>query len=488
MKRLIVCCDGTWLDSQSGLMQGKIPIPSNITRLSQAVKTVSRDGIPQVVFYQAGIGSQGGILNRVIGGATADGLSENIRSGYSFLSNNYHQGDEIFFFGFSRGAFTARSIAGMIEGVGLLTKDGLPFLAEIFRDWENARNDNYRPKNPDVPFPDKPSASDPRYKKLLAKKHLSRFDIQIQVVGVFDTVGSLGIPRIPWLETLHLQTRSTKEYLFYDTKLNNHIKYAFQALALDEHRSAFSPAVWEKPDDCQTHLRQVWFPGVHSNIGGGYPDQGMANITLAWMMAQVESMLDFDDTYILDEFEATLDHYEQTNQKTRPWSFGKIYRSLTGIYILGGRTTRTPGDYFEVDPYSGRETDVPLVDTNEYIHPSVRTRKVKRGPGVEDMGTYDAHPLDAYKLRAPNAERRVAIWDPRSRRSGLHPLPESPLWGMERELLEEDPRMYDYLLGNGGGGGGSSRGPPGPADSQLVPSTLSRSRRDSRSPLPNGRL
>ena len=81
MKRLIVCCDGTWLDSQSGLMQGKLPIPSNVTRLSQAIKSISRDGIPQVVYYQAGIGSQGELLTRVIGGATAQGLSENIRSG-----------------------------------------------------------------------------------------------------------------------------------------------------------------------------------------------------------------------------------------------------------------------------------------------------------------------------------------------------------------------------------------------------------------------
>ena len=81
MKRMIVCCDGTWLDSQSGLTQGKIPIPSNITRISQAIKSVSRDGIPQVVYYQAGIGSQGGFLNRLVGGVTAEGLSENIRAG-----------------------------------------------------------------------------------------------------------------------------------------------------------------------------------------------------------------------------------------------------------------------------------------------------------------------------------------------------------------------------------------------------------------------
>ena len=179
---------------------------------------------------------------------------------------------------FSRGAFTARSVAGLIDGAGLLTKTGLSYLAEVFKDVENARNPSYRPKNPDLPFPNKPSARSPRYKNGLRKHDLTRTGIQIQAVGVWDTVGSLGIPRVPWLEKLHLQTRSTKEYLFYDTKLNKHILNAYQALALDEHRSSFSPALWEKPSGSTTNLRQVWFPGVHQNIGGGYPDQGLSNI------------------------------------------------------------------------------------------------------------------------------------------------------------------------------------------------------------------
>ena len=128
----------------------------------------------------------------------------------------------------------------MTAGVGLLTKAGLPFLAEVFTDFENRENANYRPANPDSPFPNKPSASDPRYDEGLEERDLTRLDVDIKVVGVFDTVGSLGIPRIPWLERLHLQTRSTKEYLFYDTNLNNRILNAFQALALDEHRASFS--------------------------------------------------------------------------------------------------------------------------------------------------------------------------------------------------------------------------------------------------------
>lgn len=107
----------------------------------------------------------------------------------SFICNNYAADDEIFLFGFSRGAFTARSIAGLIAGVGLLTKAGLPSLAEVFKDFENRENPYYRPANPDSPFPDKPSASDPRYEEELGKRKLSRIDIDIKVVGVWDTVG-----------------------------------------------------------------------------------------------------------------------------------------------------------------------------------------------------------------------------------------------------------------------------------------------------------
>lgn len=93
---------------------------------------------------------------------------------YRFICNNYSTDDEIFLFGFSRGAFTARSIAGLIAGVGLLTKAGLPFLAEVFKDFENRKNSNYRPANLDSPFPNKPSASNPRYEEELEKRDLTR--------------------------------------------------------------------------------------------------------------------------------------------------------------------------------------------------------------------------------------------------------------------------------------------------------------------------
>ena len=213
-------------------------------------------------------------------------------------------------------------------------------------------------------------------------------------------------------------------------------------------------------------MLQNWFPGVHQNIGGGYPDQGQSNITLAWMMAQVEPFLDFDEDYILEQYDQTEAYYKQSGQKRRPWSFGKIYRSMTGVYILGGRKTRTPvgfpsrsrrvmltskGLYCQVNPESGEATGKPLRDTHEYVHPSARSRIVLRGPGIEDEGKYDCEALDPYKLRYPDEtadKRPTAFWELRSRRRGSGPkreLPESPLWTLEKVLLRESRRMYDFV-------------------------------------------
>lgn len=437
-------------------MNKKLPVPSNVTRISHAIKAKSSDGVPQIVFYQPGVGSDGSIIDRVIGGATGEGLSDNIREAYAFLANNYSHGDEIFLIGFSRGAFTARSVAGLIGGIGLLTKSGLPDLAEVSKDFQHRRDPNYKPAYPDVPFPRKPSANDPRYRETMEREGLTRLGIKVKVVAVFDTVGSLGIPRIGWLERFRLQGKSTKEFLFYDTSLDNCIENAYQALALDENRSAFSPTVWEKPPGNTSNLRQVWFPGVHSNIGGGsYSDQGMANITLAWMMSQLEPFIDFDPDYILDCYDETRMHYKETNQKPRPWSFGKIYNSLNGVYILDGSKIRTPGMYCRVDPNTGRATSKPLRQTNEYIHPSARTRLELGGPGKDDRGAYEGKALDPYKLKyednPQNRTRPLAIWVSRSKRRGeaRKELPESPLWEKERELLKESPKMYDYVLGVG---------------------------------------
>ena len=146
---------GTWLDSLD-LHAGVLEHPSNVARIGWAINDTDQEGKPQVVYYQSGVGSQGGALMRVAGGLTGSGVKENIREAYSFLATNYIDRDEIFLIGFSRGAFTARSVGGIVGDLGLLTKSGLPYFGEIFEDYIHREDDDYRPKYPNTPFPHKP--------------------------------------------------------------------------------------------------------------------------------------------------------------------------------------------------------------------------------------------------------------------------------------------------------------------------------------------
>ena len=452
-KRLILCEDGTWLNADSGSLSGSIAIPSNVTRISRAIKSISDDGIPQVVYYHYGVGGSGGpfgSLNR-LAGISGGGLNEIIREGYQFLSTNYTPGDELFLFGFSRGAFTARSIAGLIDEIGVLTRDGLPFLAEIFRDVRHAHDPKYVPKHPDIPFPDKPSAQDPEYRAELRRRGLTRLDIPIKVVGVWDTVGSLGVPKLGWLERIGLQSTRMKDLAWYDTALSNCVDYAFHALSLDERRFSFPPTLWEKLEGNTSTLRQVWFPGAHSNIGGGYNDQQIATITLAWMVAQCMPFLDFDLDYVRDQWDESEHYYEKHNQRLQPWSFGKIFDGVEGIYALGGTRVRTPGRYCAIDPVNGRDTGDPLMDTREYIHPCVRSRIKLRGPGLDNKGRYECKSLRDWKLMIENqdgAKRPSIYWRARGKPElgFVQELPEAPLKALELEFLEYDPETCDYVM------------------------------------------
>lgn len=427
-----------------------VDIPSNVTRISRAIKPLSVDGIPQVVYYHWGVGGGGGFGNKLLG-ISGGGLAEIVREGYQFIATNWIPGDEIFIYGFSRGAYTARSIAGLIGQVGILTNEGLPFLPEIFRDVQNRHNPDYRPKNPDLPFDNKPSALDPQYKYELQKHRMTRLGVPIKVVGVWETVGSLGTPKIGWLTRIGLQSNAMKELSFYDTSLGNHIEYAFQALALDERRYAFPPTLWEKFEDNTTTLRQVWFPGAHSNVGGGYDDQQIATISLAWMMAQCQPFIDFDVEYLHDQWEDVEMYYEKTNQKVRPWSFGKIFSGLEGIYAVGGAKVRTPGRYCATDPTNGRPTDDPLIDTHEYIHPCVRSRLKLHGPGLNDRGDYECKALQDWKLVIEwpdeGAKRPTIYWKARDKppEGFVKVLPEAPLWALELELLAYDAETEQYV-------------------------------------------
>lgn len=205
------------------------------------------------------------------------------------MAANYFDGDEIILVGFSRGAFTARSVAGMIGKLGLLTRKGIDQFYPIFMDMKRWHYPDQLDQFPDEPFSEKPKGPNAarEYRDKLEQLGLTRVRqnhgkgdlITIKAVACWDTVGSLGIPQFEWLSKA-IPAPGSK---FWDTSLSDRVEYAFHALALDESRLSFTPAVWERlaNNGCSTDLRQVWFPGTHGNCGGGAADQGIANITLA---------------------------------------------------------------------------------------------------------------------------------------------------------------------------------------------------------------
>jgi hypothetical protein len=172
-----------------------------------------------------------------------------------------------------------------------------------------------------------------------------------------------------------------------DTTLTDNIVNAFQALALDEHRAPFSPAVWEKPEGCETNLKQVWFPGAHSGVGGGYDDAGSANISLAWMMDQLSGnsggyvsckdqndWIEFRPDYLAHLDRLNNEWYE-TNPPSKLWGNGALIKSFQFPMSLAGWIKRTPGRYRRMDHVTCKADHGDFLrDTNEYIHASVRAR------------------------------------------------------------------------------------------------------------------
>lgn len=227
-------------------------------------------------------------------------------------------------------------------------------------------------------------------------------EITIQAVGCWDTVGALGIPINPtlqrWLKLPAFLRLKTLRWM--DTTLTDNIVNAFQALALDEHRAPFSPAVWEKPQDCDTNLKQVWFPGAHSGVGGGYADTQTADISLAWMMDQLSGhsakpqsspdsgdWLEFDEDYLPYVHRLNNEWYKR-HIPPRSWGNGTIFNSFSFPQSLAGHINRTPGRYRKVDKHTGEEKKGDLLrETNEFIHASARARLEVGGHAPVDNPT-----------------------------------------------------------------------------------------------------
>ncbi|MEJ2889207.1 DUF2235 domain-containing protein [Actinomycetospora aeridis] len=264
MRRLVVCCDGTWSTPDLASV-------TNVRRLRNALAEVDADGHPQLAFYASGAGTTGGVVARLRGGALGDDLDDRILEAYRWLATTYRPGDEIALFGFSRGAYTVRSLAGMVRWCGLLDTAGLDG-PEITRRVARLYREGYRGRR----------AHGPPLEGALAHRP-EEPDVPITFVGVWDTVGALGIPdHLGWLEH-----GDPGRYTFHDVGLDPRIPHARHAVAVDERRGPFAPTLWSDPAPGQD-TAQVWFPGGHLDVGGGHEDRGLADVTLRWMLDEAE--------------------------------------------------------------------------------------------------------------------------------------------------------------------------------------------------------
>jgi uncharacterized protein (DUF2235 family) len=281
-KRIIFCADGTWNDATTH---------TNVYKIFKAMNFTAE----QCPIYDDGVGADGNALQKLLGGAFGDGLDKKITDGYTRISHLYEEGDQIFLFGFSRGAYIARSLAGMIAICGLPTQnvdDALTALAFAA----------YREKD---------SAS--RQSMLAAlKQKYAIANADLAMVGVWDTVGALGIPAV-------FGGVDMLRYGFCDTNLHPNVKNAYHAVSIDERRREFPATLWTSAPAAGQTIEQVYFTGVHCDIGGGYNETGLSDITLSWMMRKAAALgVDFDAT-VFAQYE-NLDPKNALDVKHESWT------------------------------------------------------------------------------------------------------------------------------------------------------------------------
>ncbi|QWC83757.1 DUF2235 domain-containing protein [Nocardioidaceae bacterium] len=307
MKRILVACDGTWNTARQADR-------TNVVRTHEAVLPRGEDGAPQLAHYVAGVGTKP--WERVLGGVFGFGLSDNVRDAYRFVVEHFEPGDEIFLIGFSRGAYTARSTAGLIRKAGVLRRD-LPGDGRGDRRGLDARvaeayalyRTGQHPEDPDV----------------VAFRRTHSHETRIRFVGVWDTVGSLGIP----LSGVGLAALVNRRWQFHDTDLSSRIDTAVHAVAIDERRGPFTPAMWRTDGTARQEVEQVWFAGVHSDVGGGYAERGLADLSWTWLAGRAA------------DCGLTLD--PDVLAAARPDPDGVLHESRTGVYRLLRPAVREPG-------------------------------------------------------------------------------------------------------------------------------------------------
>jgi uncharacterized protein (DUF2235 family) len=321
-KNIAVFIDGTDTTFTSGAKNN-----TNVGTLYEACINDAR----QFKFYSDGPG-----YGHLLASAVGTGVNVRVQRGYDWCAENYEDGDQIFLFGFSRGAFAVRSVAGMIRAVGLLRKDKLSMEDAAFSAYQNAKTN--------------PAAA------AAFKAANSRSDVKVHCIGVWDTVGSVHVPLALTLDAIPLAP-------FHDVTLGPDIENAFHAVSIDEERWDFQPTYFNAylAQPGQT-VEEVFFPGVHSDIGGGYADDpSLSRITLAWIANRAK------DHGLLIADESVLKYNDDD-------CYGTLHNSFTALYDLRSRFFRP-------------------IDFNARLHKAAQQR-LAAAKGVCKPDAYDPRNVD----------------------------------------------------------------------------------------------
>ncbi len=307
-KNIIFCADGTWNNSGTEA-ENKVDAVSNVYKLFNHLSGVATTPVEisektgqileyekswidagqlkQIAKYINGVGNSTFKIKWAMGGAFGFGLIERIARGYTFISRNYVPGDAIYIVGFSRGAYTARALAGLIVAKGVLATKYQQGEAESYdmaqRAWYSYRGNisyekyTHRLQNLFTAFTS--------IKNYLLSVTLQESDfikgVPVKLVGVWDTVGSLGIPDFEFGDK---RAEVKDAFSFADLDLSPKVQFGLHAIALDEARMLFSPTLWNP----RAGIQQVIFPGAHSDVGGGYVEHGLSDGALKWMIQQLQ--------------------------------------------------------------------------------------------------------------------------------------------------------------------------------------------------------
>lgn len=347
-KRLVFFFDGTTntLDAR---------FTTNVVKLAQSIAPMAK-GVAQLIYYDRGVGSDDG--EKLRGGALGHGLDRNLYEAYSFLLFNYSPGDQIYVFGFSRGAFTARSFVGLIYNCGILRRRDAGDIAEAI-DFYRSRDDHdhpmcermleYRRKHSLEVCVD-PREDEWRQKTVPNYRPGDAKLLHVNYLGVWDTVAALGIPAHWWLSGL-----DRRKYRFHDAALAGIVLRARHAVSIDEKRLTFSPTLWDNVDalnrtqnmessDPEAPYQQQWFPGDHGSVGGGGDREGLSDGAFEWIVDGArEAGLDVDAMPSSRIFEIVPDHRAPLQNVSAPIDPTLGQKLWAWVWGLARTADRTPG-------------------------------------------------------------------------------------------------------------------------------------------------